>query len=548
MKRRTGLLSMALVVLVGLGVSLCPGAASNQGGTTREGPAAPKPAEKRERAMDRVVHIEEGIIREIPAVPRLCDVLDLRKEKVDIGDCKLCCEQEGQGTPVVLLHGGPGATHHEFHPWFSQAKDFARVIYYDQRGCGLSDYEPGKGYSVDQAVEDLDRLRQALGIDQWVVLGHSYGGLLAQCYAIKYPENVKGLILLCASTGLHGESLPSRQNDFISPEEHQKMNQIRKTPGLTIPQLVYNNFLNGDWKRQNYYKPTREEIARMALYGWVHDFDRNFNGVMSNSANAVDLEGAFPQCPVPTLILEAKWDTSWNTDKPERFRKNHRNAKLIMFEASGHSPFEDEPDKFFGVLKDFLTALPPVPADELKQWKDGVAKWQQRKRAVHSAFLQTTASPRECEMVRSLEEAKGEALRGREFRDLSTPANTFLTLVSAIHHQDRSILLQALPVAGQHPQLLSPEFRTKLLEGLGKTTVCRIEVEDRPPQESDVAAIYTTDSPEKKIDQVFMFGYTQGAWRFLGSDSGLVNNWKPFAEAAEKQTRALLQQQTPKSP
>ena len=87
--------------------------------------------------------------------------------------------------PVVLLNGGPGATHHYFHPWFSRAKDFARVIYYDQRGCGLSDYNPGAGYSVFQAVEDLEQLRRALEIDQWVVAGHSYGGYLAQQYAVQ---------------------------------------------------------------------------------------------------------------------------------------------------------------------------------------------------------------------------------------------------------------------------------------------------------------------------------------------------------------------------
>jgi proline iminopeptidase len=539
---------MALVFSAGLGVSICPGAASNQAAATREGPALPTSAEKRERAMDRVVHIEEGIIREIPSVPRLCDGMSVRKEKVDIGDCKLYCEQEGQGTPIVLLHGGPGSTHHDFHPWFSQAKDFARVIYYDQRGCGLSDYQPGKGYSVDQAADDLDRLRQALGIDQWVVLGHSYGGFLAQYYATKHPEDIKGLVLLCASTGLHGESLPSRQSEFISPEERQKMSQIRKTPGLSMAQLVYNNHLNGDWKRQNYYKPTREQLAQTALYGWVHDFDHNFNGVMSRSEDAVDLEGAFAQCPVPTLILEGKWAMSWNTDKPERLHQNHPHARFVLFEASAHSPFEDEPDKFFGALRDFLTTLAPGFAAERQQWKCDLEKWRQRKRAVSSVFLQTPASPREREIVRHLEQAKSEALQGRKFQGLSTPAEAFLTGISAFYHQDRDTLLQVLPVAGQQPQLSSPEVRSTLLDSLAKTTICRIEVENRPPREADLAAIYTTDSPDKEINQVFMFSYTQGAWRFLGSASNLVNNWKPYAGAAEKQTRALLQQETRKSP
>jgi pimeloyl-ACP methyl ester carboxylesterase len=50
------------------------------------------------------------------------------------------------------------------------------IIYYDQRGCGISEYRDGKGYSVDQAVDDLERLRETLKIKQWSVLGHSYVG------------------------------------------------------------------------------------------------------------------------------------------------------------------------------------------------------------------------------------------------------------------------------------------------------------------------------------------------------------------------------------
>ncbi len=326
----------------------------------------------RERARDRVVHFEEGIIREIPRVARLCDGLNIRTENVDIGGCKLYCEQEGQGTPLVLLHGGPGTTHHGFHPCFSRAAGFARVIYYDQRGCGLSDFEPGAGYSLDQAVDDLDRLRKTLGVDQWVVLGHSYGGLLAQCYAMKYPENVKGLVLVCASTGLHGQSMPSRQGEFLSQQERNKMAEIRKVSGLTMAQLVYNNFLNGDWKRQCYYKPTREQIAQIASYEWVHD--NNFNEVMSRFASEVDLTGSFAQCPLPTMIVEGTWDMSWNTDKPRQLAANHPNAQLVMFEESGHSPFEDEPVRFFGVLKDFMGTLREAPALQLQYWKGSILK------------------------------------------------------------------------------------------------------------------------------------------------------------------------------
>ena len=161
----------------------------------------------RETVLDRCVRIQEEMHWEIPDVPRLCDSLPLRKTRIDIGGCQLYVEEEGRGIPIVLLHGGPGSTHHGFHPHFSRAAEFARVIYYDQRGCGLSDYEMGDGYSVEQAAADLDALRQALGIQQWIILGHSYGGFLAQYYTTLYPEPVSGLVIVTGSTGLHDPNL-----------------------------------------------------------------------------------------------------------------------------------------------------------------------------------------------------------------------------------------------------------------------------------------------------------------------------------------------------
>ncbi|GAI86279.1 unnamed protein product, partial [marine sediment metagenome] len=116
------------------------------------------------------IFIEPELLTEIPQIPRFCDQIELTKHRIKVGDAELYVEEEGRGTPLVLINGGPGGTHHYFHPWFSRAKKYARVIYYDQRGCGLSDFNPGEeGYSVDQAVSDLETIRKALDIDKWVV-------------------------------------------------------------------------------------------------------------------------------------------------------------------------------------------------------------------------------------------------------------------------------------------------------------------------------------------------------------------------------------------
>jgi proline iminopeptidase len=353
--------------------------------------------ENRESILDRVVYIEPELITEIPFVERWCDRLDLKKHRINVGDAELYVEEEGKGISLILINGGPGGTHHYFHPWFSKAKKYAHVIYYDQRGCGLSDFEPGEdGYSVHQAVEDLDAIRKALDIEKWVMLGYSYGGFLAQFYTVNHPENVAGLILLGASTGMHVDTGRSRQRMFMSEEERDRLKEIRGQVQKLVmekklhrkefmPILLYNNFLNGDWKRQHFYKPTRERLSEFALYEWDHD--NNFNSIMNRSQGMVDLKGAFESNPIPTLILEGKYDLTWGEIKPGVLKSNHPNAKMVMFENAGHGIYDEEPERFFSVLKDFMKNLPEVSEDEVVAYKTTLGTWEKEQQSSPDKIL-----------------------------------------------------------------------------------------------------------------------------------------------------------------
>ncbi|MBW2965910.1 alpha/beta fold hydrolase [Candidatus Woesearchaeota archaeon] len=329
--------------------------------------------ERRETIFDRKIHLED-LVLDVPKISRLCDQTEgLNKQKIDIGDCELYIEQEGEGTDIVLVHGGPGISHHYFHPHFSRAKEFANVIYYDQRGCGLSDVKEGLGYSVEQAVDDLENLRKTLNIDKWIVLGHSYGGLLAQSYATTYPENLNGLVLVCSMPAVSKLLKPSRQFDFISDQEKEKIKEIEESENLSIVQNVYNKFLNGDWKRQFYYKPSLEQIAHIALCEC--NYDKNFADRISDEIKEIDLTGAFNSCPISTLILESRWDLTWNSDKIELVYANHPKAKLKVFEHSSHCPFEDEPENFFRELYNFVRNLRDVSVIEVDTYKGYIDDW-----------------------------------------------------------------------------------------------------------------------------------------------------------------------------
>jgi proline iminopeptidase len=343
----------------------------------------PEVQERRESVLDRIVNIERDISTEVPTTFCWCDSLTLQRHHINVGDAELFVEEEGKGTPLVLVNGGPGGTHHYFHPWFSRAGGYARVIYYDQRGCGRSDFKPGEfGYSVEQAVDDLDAIRRLLKIDKWIVLGYSYGGFLAQYYTIKYSEHMLGLILLGASPGMRIGMKSSRQSDFLSRDEQQRMDEVRNeirtlsvenhwTQEKKVAVTIYNLNLNGDWKRQMFYRPSRERIAQMALFEWVHDAD--FNGILNRSAGTVDLTGAFESCPVPTLILEGKYDLTWNTDKPAILQKNHPRSHLVVFENAGHGIYDEEHEKFFEAVRSFIADLPAISPGDVISFKHSIA-------------------------------------------------------------------------------------------------------------------------------------------------------------------------------
>lgn len=316
----------------------------------------------RETIFDKIINIEPKIL-DVPYLPPLCDeITDLKKGYVNVKDGKLYYEEEGQGIPMVLISGGPGGTHHGFHPYFSQLKGVARIIYYDQRGTGQSSKDDtAKTYTVNQAVEDLESLRKALKIDKWVLLGWSYGGLLAQLYALKYPRHCAGLVLVAAQSGVKEPiTEPIRDRMFISQAEDDAINGIKKKYSegkITGVQSFYNQQLAGDWKHQSYYKPTQEQLIRKALYSWAPaprfiETIRPESDAMSLEGN---LEGKFDDFTIPTLIFEGKWDLLWwNPNRAEVMRKNHPHAQIEIFDKSGHYIFADEPEKFFTLLGQFL--------------------------------------------------------------------------------------------------------------------------------------------------------------------------------------------------
>ena len=106
----------------------------------------------------------------------------------------------GRGLPLLVLHGGPGADHTDFLPALKPLARRCQLVLIDERGSGRSErLSDPKRYTLDWMVKDIERVRKHLRLPQLLVLGHSFGGILAQAYAVRHPGRILGLVL--AGTG-----------------------------------------------------------------------------------------------------------------------------------------------------------------------------------------------------------------------------------------------------------------------------------------------------------------------------------------------------------
>lgn len=113
--------------------------------------------------------------------------------KIIVNDIKINYQIRGEGEPLILIHGGSGSSMH----WLYQVPELSkhyRVIVYDVRGHGKTD-KPKQEYSIELFSEDLSELMNKLEIDKAHIIGHSLGGMIAQQFALNFPNRILSLVL-----------------------------------------------------------------------------------------------------------------------------------------------------------------------------------------------------------------------------------------------------------------------------------------------------------------------------------------------------------------
>ena len=252
---------------------------------------------------------------------------------------KLYVKVEGRGAPLLYLHGGPGSGSFWFEEFFGDFMESQfTVVYLDQRGVGRSASPENKDFSLARQLKDYEEIREQLGFDSWLTLGHSFGGILQTAYANAYPEAIKGMLMINTTLYLNdsfcnswspkaaeflGETIPDCASDTIP---------LRQRMGMHINKLREKDLF---WKMA--FAEKKNDSVMNATYANFKDWNHEYSAVaMDDKEHWKDFRNLAPDINLPVLFFYGTRD--WMVG-PEHY-KGINFPKMLLWEAeSGHIPF-----------------------------------------------------------------------------------------------------------------------------------------------------------------------------------------------------------------
>ena len=279
----------------------------------------------------------------------------------------------GRGAPLLIVHGGPGASHDYFLPYLLALARHNRLIFIDERGSGRSEkLTDPKGYTVEAMVEDVEAVRRGLALGNISLLGHSFGGVLAQAYALKYQQHLTHLILAStfpSTTQLN--QLFVRMKQRMSPELRKRIDSLEQAGlfghGADYQQGRYQDaYMIAAWGEGYFpylyrnrpdpnYDPVQNGNMSWDLYREMWGSHGEF--VVDGNLKSVEYVDRLPSIHVPTLVIAGDHDEC-DPSLSEEMHAKIAHSQLVILPQSGHMTFVDQPTLFIRSVEGFLHPAP----------------------------------------------------------------------------------------------------------------------------------------------------------------------------------------------
>jgi proline iminopeptidase len=271
---------------------------------------------------------------------------------VEINGNKLAVEVLGpeDGPVLIAHHGAPGlGSRAEPRASFGALADTFRVVVFDARGSGESEGKPP--FTHEQWAADVEGLRQWIGAERFVMAGGSYGGFIAMEYAIRHPARLSALVLRDTS--------PDHDNEEAAQRNAENSTRVRvdrdKLRRINEGRVRDNADLEDCWREilplyDHHYDPAKveERVATTPYRYETHNF------AFAHNQPNYDIKAQLPGITCPTLITVGRDDWITPVASSETIASLIPNAKLVVFEKSGHSPQIEERELWLQVVREFL--------------------------------------------------------------------------------------------------------------------------------------------------------------------------------------------------
>jgi proline iminopeptidase len=256
-----------------------------------------------------------------------------------------------KGVPLVLLSGGPGydSDYFWFGPAFHELAKSRWVVTYDQRGTGRSaPVGPSDSVTVADFVADLDALRTALKVEQLDLLGHSWGGYLAQAYAAAHGDRVAHLVLVGSAAPKFSDTIFLFSQVFPERDMNTPFRRGRETGDtaeIHAALRVYTTMI--------FYSP--EHGVAWRKLGAKLKYNHFQSAQLSKDLQQLDFTPKLADFKFPALVTTGRYDMNVAPLTAYRIHQAIPGSKFHVFEKSSHIPFYEEPTAFTAVLGEFLS-------------------------------------------------------------------------------------------------------------------------------------------------------------------------------------------------